>query len=343
MGQVNDLDKFRRPVPKVEVVELPSQEIAVFNDAGRFRDGDILSPTEEKIEAKLPLALRGIDLNNISSRAELMAALTLGLPLNEYQMPKFIYRPDLLDPSLFCGNPADSDNQESRYREMQDCLTAAIIHLNYSEGYAAFEDGRPIWDQMHPFEDGASYSTFLQYIQLPGARQLSLLPSHSTTYYDSSPEMRGALLLHTNYWGLRAKAHDIFAVVHAQRMREQRILKTEDKHFLKAESLFNKLMTFEESLDWEEISKDPKAFVELMEKLTKIQRTALGLSIHGNGQGEGARTPSVEVIMRNVSRQATEGVDLVKREEADVNVQKLLENPEMLERAQELILRFGSQ
>lgn len=343
MGQIEDLDVFRRPVPVVETVSLPETGLSVFDDPCRVREGDILSPSESKIEAKLPAALRGVDLNKIMTRADLMAALTIGLPLNEYQMPKFLYRPDLLDVSLFSGVPAESADQDARYREMQESLQAAILPLVYHEGYAAFENGSPIWAQMQPFEGEDDFAVFQSYLELPGARQLALLPLHTTTPYNSPASGRVPGLFHANYWALRAKASDVFAVVHAQRMREQRIMKTTDKHYLKAEALFNKLMEFAEKLDWDALEGDPEKFVAVMEKLTKIQRTALGLSIHGNSDDDKVRTPSVELIMRNISRQATEGVVVDRAAEQNVDVQKLLENPEALEQAQELILRFGAK
>lgn len=330
------IEHFQKPETNPNDLEvLNPRDIAVLNDECRNRDGDILPPKK-----LAPFALRGLDLKNVKTRAELICMLTAQIPLNEYNLPKFIYRSDLLDPQLFCEqNNTDIEQglaqleshnalaveAEDRFDMMQQALDAAIVRLDYYEGYPSI-DGVALWETLN-FESREDFEFFKSYLALPGARQLAMVANSNLKHLTE--------LYHLNYWGVRALAHDIFAVVHYQRMRDQRILKTEDSHFLQAEQLLSALKDRVNEIDWE-ACKDPKLFVEVFEKLAKIQRAALGQSSMSR---EEPRSPSLELTLRKVTQSNT----TTQRETSQQDALALLDDPEATEMAQELIIRLGQQ
>jgi hypothetical protein len=302
-------------------------------------------------DLKVPIALRNVDLSAITSQASLLAVLTHNLPRNEYNLPKILYRPDILDYTIFqlpprpldpaaptCTSfhggekrdPEGTDSaQEQRFQLMQELLDASTIVLDYHEGYPSYQ-GSPIWSQF-PWESTQDYDMFRTYLNLPGARQLSLIGIDA--------RQMASELFHVNYWGLRCLASDTFAVVHYKRMRERRILQTDDTHFLEAERILRLLIAQIHEVQWDTLREDPKAFVEVMERVAKIQRAALGTT---ERRADDERTiPSVELIMR---KSAEHLAPLSQNEDVGgVDIAKLLRDPKSVQDAQELILRIGGQ
>lgn len=321
MGKM-DLSEFvRAPVaaapsePKLQ----PSTELTPLN-------GEVLPSAESTAldTVRIPTALRGHNLSEIQTRSQLLQALTNNIPMNDLGMPKIIYRADLLDQNTF------KVDQQDKYRDMEDALANSTILLTYDEGYPALPDGNPLWSKFQ-FESQLAYDALLKYLDMAGARKLSLLGQVSV---EATRDW-----FHTYFWALRAKAYDSFNVAHAERLREQRILSTSDKSFLQAQRLIDKLTEMENEVDWESLKGDPEKWVGVLEKLIKIQRTAIGLSAHGNGQSEQeSKVQSLEVIMRRIATR--DGV--VKDDKLQsLDTSNILLNPTMITQAQEMILRVS--
>lgn len=346
--QLDVTDFQRKPkeieVEQVKLADLPQKPdtLPVLADECRVREGDILKPLPSAPISRVPTALRGIALSRISSRSELVCALTHNLPRNDYNMPKLIYRPDLLDPSIFhTSDPTPSAvpdlpiphaiaEDTNKFQAMQDLLDASTIILNYYEGFPALSNGKPIWDKFD-WESPTDFSHFKQYLALPGARTASLLSPDAQLCFSE--------LFHVNYWAIRCLASDTFAVIHYQRMREQRILKTDDKHFLESEALLTTLLALKNEVEWDALKEDPKQYVEVLERLTKIQRAALGHSAQGGGEHEHS-VQSIEVLLRKIAPQA---VPTAENKAEGLDITQLLTDPASLERAQELILRVNTK
>jgi hypothetical protein len=310
---------------------------------------------------KVPLALRNVDLTAINSKSALLAVLTHNLPRNEYNMPKILYRPDVLDYTVFHTDATPSETEapaetsetpeepvsvpplptrtdfstcarertEAQFKLMQDLLDASTIILDYHEGYPSYLN-TPIWKQF-PWESIQDYDLFTRYLELPGARQLAVLGIEESK--------TAGELFHTNYWGLRCLASDTFAVVHYKRMRERRILQTDDVHFLESERILRLLIKQIAEVKWDVLQDDPKTFVEVLERVAKIQRAALGTTERKNDDNQGI--PSVELIMR---KSAEHMAPLSQNEDVGgVDISKLLRDPKSVQDAQELILRIGGQ
>src|SRR6266404_2366557 len=289
---------------------------------------------EESVHTPLPAALRGADLDKIETRADLMAILAVNLPLNEMGLPKIVYRADLLDWRLFCGaSPSGSDVTE-RYKTLQQYLDMATLWLSYTEGFPTLPTGEPLWAKL-PFEDAEHYQAFTDYCVIPGARQLAKLTRYPldqlTAWY------------HEDYWGIRVKCYDMLNAIHAAKIREQRMLACEDDHYIQAEHMLNKMKEKLSEVNWDNLVEDPKQFVEVMEKIVKLQRVSLGLSSMGNADGKReVSAESLEVTMRRIAQpNIVEVGGKAGGKDGSIDVKALLRNPEALASAQELIIRMS--
>jgi hypothetical protein len=372
VNDVTDEVRARNVGPVIEHEPLTPASITSEAELNQIRN----SLHQLTDELKIPIALRNVDLNAITSKVSLLAVLTHNLPRNEYNMPKILYRPDILDYTVFRLNPdpetekpdppeqsdqppaqpdqptaqstpvtskslvpttptctdisrREKDPREAAYQLMQELLDASTIILDYHEGYPSYLSS-PVWKQF-PWESQQEYDLFQKYLELPGARQIALLG-------DNDSKTAGELF-HLNYWGLRCLASDTFAVVHYKRMRERRILQTDDTHFLESERILRLLIAQIQDVKWDVLQDDPKTFVEVMERVTKIQRAALGTTERRGDDNQGI--PSVELIMR---KSAEHLAPLSQNEDVGgVDIAKLLRDPKSVQDAQELILRIGNQ
>jgi hypothetical protein len=273
----------------------------------------------------------------VASRSELLAILTANIPRNEYSLPTMIYRPDLLDHTMF------QDVDESKFDQLLEFLAAATIPLAYYEGYPALPDGSPLWAQFEEWESREDYALFEKYSMLPGARQLALLTG--------LPTKQSHELFHNYYWGIRAQASDAFAVAHAQRMREQRIIKTDDKHFLEAEKLLTKVLSYAQEINWESLKEEPDKYMNVVTKIVAMQRQALGISLqHTRDVGNKAAQP-IELTMQSLTQrttttiQGTNGQPIINAEgeiTEELDIREILAKAPDVSGLQELILRMGA-
>lgn len=287
-----------------------------------------------------------------SNRSQTFEMLGKTLPMNELGLPKFLYRADLIPNDYSSLNPQDQVAIQNM----------AVMAITYREGYPTFLDGSPIWEQMdtEADEDYGFYQLYLSLLDDVGYRQMSTLVNTICTHYTDlrtdSKDQRKAILWHlqelaaTNFWFLRAKAHDLFKQAMHRKIRESRAMRMETYHFDKAQTALDAMARNLTSVfsDDRVSSMEPTDFVKAMKDLAQIQREALG---SGSGRGTAAskndpNTPtpgaSVEITMRQVAKSS--GADSSGGDKAGSNVKvldMLRSNPEAVEAAQELILKLN--
>jgi hypothetical protein len=326
MGELT-LEHFRKPEPKPEPVleDLGTKQLVVdpLNDACRARDGEILLPEKSDLRPPLPIAIRSINPQKIASRVDLMREIMPTIPLNEFNLPIYIYRADLLNFTLVVD-----EGLEDRTKTLQEMLDNATISINYAMGFPTFSEMTPIWGQL-PYESKEAFQAFLVYLDQAGARTLHQMPAYSL---DDLNEW-----FYLCYWHFRAVAYDMYRIAHHNRMREQRIMTLEGRHFERAEKMFEKFAQAIENLDADQLK--GASLNELMgalEKAAKLQRISLGLSAQGGEKKETSGT-SVEVTMRQVAQK--DGTRTTEAE--DVGMAEILSDPDAIASAQELILRVN--
>lgn len=292
----------------------------------RFKNRPFDKRGSQALQVDIFPELRGV---NPFSRIELLIQLQNNIVLNEFGLPNYLYKPDLLDFTLFQPDENVLPNTLMEY------LAAAQIQLYYHEGFPSLLDGTPLWGKL-PFEAAIDFHLFQQYLKLPGARQLAATPTtsgaHNISYLTS--------IYHLNYWKWRAAAHDALAIAHYQRQREQRILICEDTTFLRVEEAMDKLWSVFPDVNFGILAADPTAFVGVLDKLSKLQREVLGLQ---KGAQPQPQSQSVEVTMRRVTSDTAEANRMrdSKIGKSGLNDLSLLADPESAKTAQELILRLG--
>jgi hypothetical protein len=306
-------------------VEAPERPAALDTSS----DQEDIPLTGEVLPATLPdpsripprlTPVQRIIFSQIESRRDLMRELNQTLPLNEYNLPRFYYRADLLDYHQLAEANGDAEK----------LLDVAIVHLEYSHGYPTNRDGQPFWSQLS-YETAEAYGAFADYLALPGVRAFSDLKAY--------PEGALSEWFHTYAWHFRAKAYDMFRATHHTRMRVNRIMTTEDDHFLESQKMFRVLareFNNKSAEDYAEMS--PGDIISALEKVAKLQRVSAGLPATGAPEPSKTQQPvSLEVQMRQIAKQ--EGID--HGEEEEIDTLELLQSPEALETAQELIIKVN--
>lgn len=367
-----DLDYFRRPLPpspentSSEVDESCSPHVKgvgpLDDEGAQSLDGELLLPSVRPSipqalhdvrssfvpENLVPSAFRGIDFDKVETRTQLVKALAKNLPLNEYNLPDYYYRPDLLNPadfkldaqspstewdgqSAFGGPPpAHYNPSRGRWQRCQELLAASTIHLDYAQGFPALESGQPFWSRL-AHESAEAFSAFLQYADLPGARTLTDVSAYPLEQVNE--------WCYQNYWQQRAAAMDMFRIAHHARLRERRILSLEGDHWAQGEKLFKKLSAALDSKTAQDLAgMDPVDLVNMLTKAAQLQRSAVGLSPNGGGDKTEIKAPSVEVTMRQIAK----GDGSQHRNDGDsANFDVLLSDPDAINAAQELIIKVN--
>lgn len=294
-------------------------------------------------------------VEQLDTRTQIMCALNDQVPRTDLGLQKFFYRCDLI--------PEDMPQYSAG--EQAQILNAATVNVIYDEGYPTFTNGSAIWGMM-PYESEEGFRAFKQYLTQPkdsGIRRLELLQMPLAAEEQGgvgSGPVNGQILwgmgellgyFHQYSWLQRAKAYDMFELAAATKLRERRIMSTTDKHYLEAERLFTKVMGYFEreneetgELEWiEEMT--PKVAIDMMEKLVRIQRTALGLSAHGLAKGDEhdlSPNASAEVILRQIAKQSA-NPDGSGSTSAAQGLDMLLNDPEAAAQAQALIIRMAGK
>lgn len=356
MPQVN-LDDFNlRPHKPTPELELEAVDITPRSNQIRSRETDpieedSLTPTEEPV--RLPYGpLRNLNPSFLSFKWQLIEQLTKGLPLNEFDLPLFVYRPDMLDHNSLRETLRAVHNTSSAgltdatgsttttihihpigrasdVTQAQSMLDSATIPLTYYEGFPVTPSGLPFWEKL-TYEPKEAYNAFIDYLEMGGARQLYLLVA-----YDLG-ELKD--WFHSFYWGYRVRSFDLFKLANAQKIKLQRMLQTEDSHFMMAEKLIKGVMNHlntDNNLQSKIEELDLDKLVAVLDKLVKVQRISVGLAANGGNDPDmkPRRDPSVSIVMQQITNDGSQ-----RKADAD-DFDLLQDDPESIELAQELIIK----
>lgn len=336
-------------------LELEAIDITPRPNQIRTRDAD---PADERPDVlteqvRLPYGpLRQLNPAELSLKWQLMEQLAKSLPLNEFDLPIYVYRPDMLDHNalrslLQAVHTSSSDESTStegsttptihshpqmRAAEIsyaQSMLDSATVPLTYYEGFPVAPNGLPFWEKL-PYEPKQSYDAFIYYLEMGGARQIHLLSAYDL----------GDLKdwFHSYMWAFRVRAFDLFRLANAQKIRLHRMLATEDSHFLMAEKLIKKVnqhldtgTNFEDKIAELDLDK----IVAVLDKLVKVQRISVGLAAQGGIDPEmkPRKDPSVQITMQQITNDGSQR----KADSSDFDL--LQDDPDSIELAQELIIK----
>lgn len=305
-------------------------------------DDDALDPYKRMV---LIGAARTLVGKEIHSKRDLIKHLTAGLYLNDFGLPDYVYRADLLDDAainaLLHGTNTSEDPTTTTIpplrvgpagiQEVNALVDVARVPLTYDEGYPALDSGLPFWHQLS-FEPKTAYDAFVFYLEQDGARKLSDLIAYEMG------ELKQWFTLY--YWDYRVKAFDLYRVANYQRTKLRRMLSTEDRHFKMADKLFGKLGEIVESADFiDKLDKlDPEKLIKVLDTVVKVQRISTGLNATG---GKSEETPPVKQHTTvNIMNTLTQN-DVVRADEEQVDV--LSENPDMITQVQDMLLDLQSK
>lgn len=303
---------------------------------------DTIITTDVDVEVDvLPPSPQALVSLQIHPRAEVIKYLAQNTSTNHYGLPEYIFRSDLLPHDFFS---LDSSGQNSAQE-------AALLELDYSQGYATLPNGETFWNQM-PHESAEDFRCFHHFLGMPRqsrgnehapsapVRQLNLLKPITGK---SSVELLS--LSYQYYWPERARAYDLFMVASHQKQKELRTQNIEDKHFERAQRFVEYAETYLEEVfaDPEAAELTPKEAFDMMHKMMMMQRLSVGLSPNGAHAGKDEnKTPanaSLEVIMRTIAKNA--GIESADQKSTQALTQELFKDPDNLYKAQELIIRMG--
>jgi len=278
--------------------------------------------------------------SGLSPRAEVMAKLMRDLPLNELGLPDYLYRTDLVPPTLFDDDLSDGDRLS--------ILDAATYQMDYSEGYPCQLDGTPLWSQMS-FEPTASYAVFLKYVGVVRAEDSDGILSSPIRTLSSIAALTGIKegrlreLSYLYYWPLRAKAHDLFMLANFQKQRERRALFIEDDHYRKATRWIKKAEArLEEIFADEDLLYDmkPKEVFNMLKELMVIQRVSTGLPANGPAEGAAPQNANLETLLRSLAKSSGEVAKVADTQASMMDA--FLDDPEKLAALQQMIIEAGS-
>lgn len=307
--------------------DVHTSQIDMFEDPARVRDGEL---PDSLIDDTLPseqVSTSGTALDSLLdreefSRAALIQELSKNLPLNEFNLPNYIYRADLLDPSTILMLKAKG--QTATIGQLVD---SAVVPISWGQGFPTVEGENPIWAKFS-FEPPNAFEAFLRYAEQAGVRQV-----HAITH--ESPDLVREWY-HTYFWQYRARALDLFRAAHHHRLREHRILELEDNHWAEGQKIMQRLQRAMANKSEEDLQAlDVDKLIASMERIAKIQRAAVRLPTNGASEVEVPKTTSVEVAIRQASEDGSQ-------RKVDNNVDmELLSDPEALRIAQDLIIKVS--
>jgi hypothetical protein len=242
----------------------------------------------------------------------------------------------LLDPSHV---PQDLDQRPQQKQAI--LLQTAQLPLSMMEGYHSFESNRqprPVWTQL-PHEPPSYYQAFRQYLLSPNR---SLTTSADDLDFDSpgfsAYTIREAYILF--YWHDRARSYDILKPVAAARLRDQRILLTEDAHYILTNNVLKQL-----GEEIEERSNDQDGrpwaglkaseIVAALSTMMQMQRVSLGLPSHGPKLKDAGFQPApfsgtdraIRESSQNYLGTSEAGLTQAEKMQQDIN-RALAENPD---------------
>lgn len=297
----------------------------------------------------------------IGPKAAFVRYLTGKIPLNEYALPEYIFRADLLPPDLH-----DEERYDPQIRA--EYLQIATVELDYAQGFPTMPDGEAFWLQF-PHESPQAYKAFHAYLELPrdladrtapfpddptsrphrpGAKEpMPVRQLHELSRTLGIPTIELQEYFFMYFWQFRTRAHDMFIVARHKQLKESRLMQLEDDHYIRATQFVDAA-----TIKLTEMMNDPEAdirakdMIDLLTKMMQFQRLAVGVPGNTTPTQPKDAPPahaSMEVILRNLAsgnaqqnRPGDEGGDVTD----DLAV--LFDNPDDLAQAQELIVRMNT-
>jgi hypothetical protein len=293
--------------------------------------------------------LRNIQYSQVKDRTTLIEQLNKSIPRNEYNLPLYLYRADMLDYTLFQTLPSSEDAGF-----LQELLSSATVNISYTQGFPSFLNALPIWAKLD-WEPETAYIAFTEYLEQQGVRSLHKMHGSSTHLSTVRASPKDLYDQFTQfYWGVRARAFDLYQAAHAQRARIDRVMSTQDNHYELSSNLLKKVVSRINSLeedDWLEVG--PKEAIDMVDKLTKIQRISVGLPATGplpskeqapavqSTEQQMLRLANSELSAEQIEQQlldqaAAAANDAASSEEIDL----LRDRPDLVDEAQGLILKL---
>lgn len=289
---------------------------------------------------KNPMAgLKGALAAQQLTRGMIMRKLNDRLPTNELGLPLYIYRTDMISVELFSPQTTEQERMEVQ--------SAASVTLDYFEGYPVQPNGDAFWSKLE-FEPGPDYKIFSDYLGIvtheedSGRLIAPVRTFEAISQYTGLPQKELIEKSNLYYWGYRAKAFDMFNVTCHQKQRETRVIQTEDSHFRTARKWLAKANERMEQIFNDDMLLDemrPKEILDMMERMMKMQRVAVGLPANGSvGNNDGGpKNASLEIALRTVAKNAGEEA---RSDDSDVNrIDQLMQDPGSLTQLQELIIK----
>lgn len=196
--------------------------------------------------------------------------------------------------------PPDFDTRP--VHKQAQIIEAATLKLSMLEGYHSFDlnrQPRPIWTQL-PHEPESYYQAFRRFLTSADRSLTTSSFSDGTNVDDDDPitynedafsvpgfdkcTIREAYILF--YWSDRARSYDILKPIAAARLRDQRVMLTEDAHFMLTGKVLGQLgleiearAGDQEGRPWAGMKANE--IVQALTAMMQMQRVALGLPSHG--------------------------------------------------------------
>lgn len=288
-----------------------------------------------------------LSTERVGAKGEIFRLLTQNLPINNYHLPEFIYRADMIPENIMGGSASGISPEDRRI-----ILEGAELPITFYHGYPAINETQPLWERLN-YEPSEAYDSYLLYLELPEKSQhanpIRLLPHIAAlTGHHISIVTEWC---HIYYWHFRARAYDLFLAAAHRKQREQRIMSIEGKHFQYAEIALDKINGLLNSkLDKEimEFAEDPMAeteskakdLVSMAKELIAIQRISVGLPANGVEKLDiterGPRNAQSQEIYRHIAK---EGAGEEQPQQRSAEMDHLLQNPEDLASIQQLLIR----
>jgi hypothetical protein len=227
-----------------------------------------------------------------ATRGETIRHLSNTIPSNDYGLPLFYIRSDLID-----WTHIDAYGHVS-----YDQVEAASELLQYHDGYPTVSSGSPFWSQLkhEPQKEHLLFKAFLDLDENDGIRLIDNLAANENLPLQTIREMSLEY-----YWSARARSYDLFVVAAEAKRREVRTRKTEDSHFTVAGGILQAVV--DRVNDEPDLIKqmDAKDLFDLFEQMVKVQRLSLGLTGANASTNNGLPMnpgQSVELILRSLTK-----------------------------------------
>lgn len=285
--------------------------------------------TQEEIDDRVHQQRQDTVYNRIilpqgATAVDAIKHLLKGIPQNEFGLPAFFYRSDLLPYDL--GHFEQSDAE------------AAIVDLDYSDGLPTYNGGHLFWEKL-PHESQTDFLAFQRYVEM--ADTIGIRTTHILAKEQGLELGHIEALATLFFWRPRARAYDLFYIAANRKLRERRSRTLEDQHFLMAENILN---TIKDEINTEKFGElTLKEQLDCVRQLMNMMRISSGLPQNGNA-GAVPYNPDAAKDTKNLMEDITKGV-----QQGDNGLglggglAELLKDPNFAFEAQKIVLRVRHQ